>query len=84
MEIKRRLKNFITTEFLPGTLSGELPDDLNLLENGVMDSLAVLKLVAYMENEFHITLDPEEIDMDNLNTINAIVAIVKKKVPLTA
>ncbi len=79
MKIKPKLKNFIITEYLFGTQTNELPDDLNLVENGIIDSLAVLKLVAYMENEFDITLEPEEIDMDNLNSVQTLTAIVEKK-----
>ena len=80
MKIKSKLKRFIVTEFLPGTQPGELSDELNLLDTGILDSLAVLKLVAYIENEFDIALAPEEIDMDNLNSINAVAAIVENKV----
>ena len=79
MPIKLKVKAFILNEFLPGAQVGELPDDLNLLENGIMDSLAVLKLVAYIENEFEIVLDPEEIDINNLHSINAIAVIVRNK-----
>lgn len=80
MKIKSKLKRFIVAEFLPGTQHGELSDELNLLDTGILDSLAVLKLVAYIENEFDIALAPEEIDMDNLNSINAVAAIVENKV----
>ncbi|MGD9210169.1 MAG: acyl carrier protein [Desulfobacteraceae bacterium] len=80
MKINAKLKNFIIAEYLLGTQINELSDDLNLVENGIIDSLALLKLVAYIENEFNIVLEPEEIDMDNLNSIQAITAIIGKKV----
>lgn len=79
MNIKAKIKDFIVTEFLIGSQAEELPDDLNLLKNGIIDSLAVLKLVAYMENEFDITLEPEEIDTDNLNSVMALTSIIEKK-----
>lgn len=84
MDIKKKIKNFIIAEFLSNTDSQMLSDDLNLLSNGIMDSLAVLKLVAYMENEFAISLEPEEIDMDNLNSIQTISDIVQSKIHQTA
>lgn len=84
MDIRAKLKDFIVTEYLPGDNIGELHDEINLIENGIMDSLAVLKLVAFMENEFNISLAPEEIDMDNLNSIRSIVAIVEEKISRAA
>ena len=79
MNIKAKIKDFIIIEFLFGAQANDLSDDLNLLENGIIDSLAVLKLVAYIENEFDITLEPEEIDTDNLNSIQTLTMIVEKK-----
>lgn len=79
MNIKAKIKNFIATEFLIGAQANELPDEMNLLKNGIIDSLAVLKLVAYMENEFDITLEPEEIDTENLNSVQALTNIIKRK-----
>ena len=76
---KQCLRKFSIDEFLPGNQADDLPDNLDLLENGILDSLAVPKLVAYIENSYDIALEPEEINPDNLNSINAIFAIVQNK-----
>jgi acyl carrier protein len=79
MEFKKQLKQYIVAEFLPGQHAVDLPEDLDLLANGILDSLAVLKLVAYIENVYDISLEPEEIDLDNLSSVNAICGVIQRK-----
>jgi len=79
MEFKEQLKQYIVTEFLPGQNAVDLPADMDLLANGILDSLAVLKLVAHIENEYDISLEPEEIDPEHLSSVNAICAVIKQK-----
>ena len=73
------IKQFIIEEFIPDTHSEDIPNDLDLLQSGILDSLAVLRLVAFIEDNFDIALEPDEIDPENLNSINAIDALIKEK-----
>ncbi len=79
MSQKHSLKQFIIEEYLPDSHNKEIPDDLNLIENGILDSLAVLKLVAYIEDHYNIALEPHEIDPEMLNSINAICSLIETK-----
>jgi acyl carrier protein len=79
MQLKQNLKQYILDEYFPENSNEQISDDINLIENGILDSLAVLKLVAYIEDQYNITLEPDEIDPDNLNSINAISSIINKK-----
>ena len=71
------LKQYIIEAFIPEGESVEISDDLNLLESGILDSLAVLQLVAFIEDHYDIMLDPEQIDPDNLNSISAVSALIE-------
>lgn len=84
MSHKQNLKQFIIEEFIPNGENEILADDLNLIESGILDSLAVLKLVAFVEDSFDIALEPDEIDPENLNTINAIYSLIETKIPQPA
>ena len=54
-------------------------DDTALFEEGIFDSMGVLSLINYLEDEFHVvTTDVELID-DNFRSINTIVDFIRKK-----
>ena len=78
------LRSFIIEEFAIDLSADQLTDDLDLIETGIVDSLGVLKLIAYIEGEFDLTISPEELDPDNYRTIAMIEEIIKTKSPVAA
>ncbi len=78
-DIVDTVRNFILTQFLPGEDPEELADDTPLVTTGILDSLATLKLVTFLEQEFDITVEAHEADASNLNTVDLIVALVDSK-----
>ncbi|PYK67829.1 MAG: acyl carrier protein [Verrucomicrobia bacterium] len=78
-EIKSALKTYILNEFLPGEDPAALTDATPLMTTGILDSIAVLKVVTFLENEFSITVEPHEAVVDNLNTISDIARLVIAK-----
>ncbi|HEU4364911.1 MAG TPA: acyl carrier protein [Candidatus Krumholzibacteria bacterium] len=77
--IHDRVKAYILTEFLPGEDPDELADDTPLMTTGILDSLATLKLVTFLEQEFDIAVEAHEADAENLDTLDLIVALVAGK-----
>jgi acyl carrier protein len=78
-EIARNVKEFILQEFLPGEDPAALTDSTPLIAGGILDSLATLKLVAFLEERFKVTLAPYETDEEHLGTIADIVRLVQSK-----
>jgi acyl carrier protein len=58
----------------------KVSDDLRLLEEGVIDSLGLLELVAFIESQFGIYVDDHEVDLDNFGTVGNIATFVSTKV----
>ena len=54
------------------------PDD-SLLERGLLDSMAIVKLISFLEDRFGVQLSDDEFDPDNFETLNAISALVEAK-----
>lgn len=79
-EIRQAVKDFILEEFLPGEDPNELRDDTPLITGGILDSIATLKLVAFVEERYGIELQPHEADAEHLNTISDITSLVQSKV----
>jgi len=63
------------------TLKPDVPDfeaDDNLLENDVLDSVAMMELVLWSEGHFNFTVDTDDLTPDNFATLNAIMAYIDK------
>ena len=57
----------------------ELSDDDDIFGLGFVNSLFAMQLVMFVEQEFGITIDNEDLDIENFRTVNAIVKLVEKK-----
>ncbi len=73
------IKNFIQSELVKDKARCSLQDDDNLIEKGIIDSLGIMKLLAYMEESFSISISDDELIPDNFETINAISAFLVSK-----
>lgn len=76
---EQKIKEYILAEFLPGEDPDELTASTPLITGGILDSLATLKLVAFLEEEFGVEIQPHETGVDYLNTIPDIAALVHSK-----
>ena len=77
--IKDPIKIYILEEFLPGEDAEQLSDSSPLITGGILDSLATLKLVSFLEERFQITLEAHEMDTENLNSLESITNLVQSK-----
>ncbi|MGE3539950.1 MAG: acyl carrier protein [Candidatus Tectimicrobiota bacterium] len=80
-EITETVKTYILQEFLPGEDPAELTETTPLITGGILDSIATLKLVAFLEDQYALTLRAHEADVEHLNTITDIVNLVLSKKP---
>lgn len=80
----RTIKRFVLDEFLPDVPADDLATDYDLVDGGVIDSLGLLKLIAWLGDEFQLPVDDIELDPDNFRTIDAIDAFIASTAPATA
>jgi len=73
------IKDFIIKEFLPGEDPSELTDTTPLITGGVLDSIATLKLVMFIEEQYGLTLQAHEVDAEHLDTISQIAQLIRSK-----
>ena len=50
----------------------------NIIEEGLVDSMAILTLVSFLENKYGVEIDFEEINPDNFANVGAIAKFIKK------
>ena len=77
-EIKDRIRAFIVENFLFGK-DDELKDDSSFLDEGIIDSTGILELVSFLEEEFSISVEDEELVPENLDCIQNVVAYLGRK-----
>jgi acyl carrier protein len=78
-DIDSTVKSFIMSEFLPGEDPAQLTSTTPLISTGILDSLATLKLVAFLEQQFSVVIEAHEADSENLETLERISSLVRSK-----
>jgi acyl carrier protein len=74
----QKLTEFVQETF-PRAQGGGLDPDQNLLESGVIDSMGLLIIISFLEDELGIVVDDSEVVMDNFGTITAMARYVLSK-----
>jgi len=78
-DIRSKVRLFVVENFLFGNEDG-VKDDTSFLDEGIIDSTGILEMVSYLEEEFSISVDDEELVPENLNSINNVVAYLERKI----
>jgi len=78
MDNKEAVRRFILSNFFVPEGS-PLADDDPLLEHGVVDSTGVLEIIRFIEENYGIKLDDDEIVPENLGSIANITAFIERK-----
>jgi acyl carrier protein len=78
-EVKEVIKEYILQEFLPGENPAALTESTPLITGGILDSLATLKLVVFLEERFKIQIQAHETMPDYLDTVADIAQLVNSK-----
>lgn len=77
MNYINEIKAYICEELAPDVTPDELPNDCNLLTTGVIGSLALVRLVAWLEEEYDIPTGGLEIAPEDFNTVLNINKFIK-------
>ena len=78
-KVSERVRAFIVENFLFGDASLTPADSASLIENDIIDSTAVLELVAFVEDEFGIAMADADIVPANLDSIARITAFIEAR-----
>jgi acyl carrier protein len=79
MEATRLVRTFITTNFYVADPAA-LGDEVSLLDSGIIDSTGILEVVSFVESQFNIQVEDEEMLPENLDSIGKIARYVQRKV----
>lgn len=77
--IETDVRRYIVDKLLFGRTDTVVNGDTSFLESGLIDSTGVLELVAFLEEQFHIKVEDEDLIPANLDSINALASFVARK-----
>ena len=77
--ISKEIKAFVVSNFLYGQDADSLGDEQSFLENGIIDSTGVLELVAFLEQQFGISVADRELVPENLDSVQNATRFVSRK-----
>lgn len=73
MERQELLRDFIQTRLaVTHNGAGAVGFDDDLLLSGLLDSMAIIRLLAFIKDTFGIDVPPEDVVIEHFSTINAI------------
>ncbi|MGW5049989.1 phosphopantetheine-binding protein [Actinokineospora sp. NPDC004072] len=76
-EIKGLVAGFVVAEFAPDVRPGDIADDFDLLDSGVVDSLGLLRLIAWVGERFAIPVAELPLTPDQFRSVAAVAAFVE-------
>ena len=73
------IAEYILAEFLPGEDSSHLGENTALITSGILDSLATLRLISFIEQRFEVRISAHEADEANFDSIRLIANLIDSK-----
>ena len=78
-DIRQTVTDYILEQFLPGESPAALQETTPLISGGILNSIATMKLVSFLEDNYRIEFKANEINADYLEDIARITNIVAEK-----
>jgi acyl carrier protein len=79
VEIKQAVRGFLSENFMYRVSVDEVSDDASLIKAGILDSVGILALISFLEERFEITVTDDEVEPENLESVDAITAFITRK-----
>lgn len=79
MEIESKIREYISSNILFSDDGYPYPDDASFLREGIVDSVGVLELVSFIEEQMKVKVLDQEITPDNFDSVHKLAAFVRSK-----
>ena len=79
MTIEAQIRDFISQNILFSDSGFPYPDDVSFVQEGIIDSIGMLELVAFVEENFQCDVQDQEIIPENFDSVNNLALYIRKK-----
>lgn len=80
VEIKTKIREFIAETFLIGDEKDSFDNADSFMATGIVDSTGVLEITVYLESEFNMSVEDDEMTPSNLDSVNNLAGFVARKI----
>ena len=80
-QIFTTLASFFVHEGARGQEAIVVAPDTDIIAEGLVDSLGIFKLIAFVEEKFAVSIEPDEVLIENFQTLRAVRNLIAKKLP---
>ena len=78
-DARSALRKLILEDYLFTDDETALNDDVSFLAEGILDSMGILEIIMFLEDEFQVTVGEDEMVPENLDSIENLLAYIKRK-----
>jgi acyl carrier protein len=78
-DVKQQVREYIIDNFLMGSTAQPIGDQTSFMENHILDSTGFIELVAFLEQEYGVTIEDKEMIPENLDSLANIERYVQRK-----
>lgn len=79
MQLREQIRGFIIENFLFGDAEPLSDDAVSLLDNGIVDSVGVMEMVAWLEQNHGLKVEDQELVPENFDSVERLVRFVERK-----
>lgn len=79
MTIETQIKDYIAINLLFSDNGFPFTDEASFLDEGIVDSVGVMELVAFVEEKFGVKVDDLEVTPENFDSVSRLAAYVRSK-----
>lgn len=75
MDVKAAIRQFLSKHFR----NYDLQDNEDIFSLGFVNSLFAMKLILFVEQTYNVTIEDEDLDIDNFRTIDTLSNLIQRK-----
>lgn len=79
MSIESQIREYLAENVLFSDGSFDYDDDASFLEEGIIDSVAIMDVVMFVEETFNIEIEDHEIVPDHFDSVNKLATYIRTK-----
>lgn len=79
MSVEQKIRDYILENYLFTEDQDVLASADSFLEKGILDSTGILEIIYFIEDEFGVKVEDEEMVPENLDSVNNLVTFIGKK-----